>query len=52
MPFELLRDTGSATAIMASHTPSEHNQRWPSDHGIEALSVRCQLMCAATPPHM
>jgi len=35
----LERDTASREAIMRSHAPCEETGQWPSDHGIEALTV-------------
>lgn len=35
----LIRDEVSSAALLASHAPCEETGEWPSDHGMEVLSV-------------
>jgi len=37
---ELFRDEASRAAVLESHRACEATGQWPSDHGVEALSVR------------
>ena len=39
MCVELERDALSRAAVLASHAPCDETGYWPSDHGMEALSV-------------